>query len=141
MSILSKSCIYALRATMYTACQGPSGTLVSVQAMARELDIPQHYLTKVLGKLSRKRIMKSQRGKTGGMALAGPPQTITLLDIVEAVDGKAPLDGCILGPEHCSDRKPCPLRKSWMVERKRLETLFSKTRISDIIHTRGRIKL
>ena len=126
---------------MYTACQGTAGALVTVQTMAQELDIPSHYLTKVLAKLSRKRIMKSQRGKTGGMALAKPAQKITLLEIVEAIDGREPLAGCILGPTHCTERKPCPLRKSWMVEQKRLEALFSKTRISDMVRSKGRIKL
>lgn len=126
---------------MYTARQGPVGTLVSVQAMAQELDIPPHYLAKVLGKLSRRRILKSRRGKTGGLALARPAQKIVLLDIVEAIDGKEPLDGCILGPRHCTDRKPCPLRTSWMAERKRLESLFSRTRISDLVRGKGRVKI
>ncbi|HMP76126.1 MAG TPA: Rrf2 family transcriptional regulator [Kiritimatiellia bacterium] len=135
MSILSTRCIYALRAVMHTAMATREKPYVSIRAMAKELDMPFHFLTKVLQDLTRHGLLTSSRGVAGGVALARRPEDISLLSIVELMEGPEVFTRCLLGLEGCGDRKPCPLHKKWAAERKRLRALFARTRLSDI--TRG----
>jgi Rrf2 family protein len=135
MSILSTRCVYALRAVMYTALATRTRPYASIREMANELGMPFHFLTKVLQDLTRHGILTSSRGAAGGVAFARAPTEISLLDIVEIVEGPELFTRCLLGLKGCGDRKPCPLHRAWAAERKRLKALFSKTRLSDI--TRG----
>ena len=120
---------------MYTALEGRTRPYVSIRRMAADLDIPFHFLTKVLHDLTQRGILTSRRGAAGGVAFARPPKEISLLSVVEIVEGPDLFSRCLLGLEGCSDRKPCPFHRAWRPERKRLKSLFAKTRLSDI--TRG----
>lgn len=135
MSILSTRCIYALRAVMYTALETRARPYVSIRGMAEDLDMPFHFLTKVLQDLTRHGILTSSRGAAGGVAFARRPEDLSLLAIVEIIEGPELFTRCLLGLEGCGDRKPCPLHRAWAPERKRLKALFARTRLSDI--TRG----
>jgi len=129
MSILSKSSMYGLRASVYVAARN-SGGYVSIGDIASDLDISFHFLTKILQKLTRAGIMASYRGPTGGVALAKPARKISVLDIVEAVEGPEFLKACVLGLSGCGDKTPCPMHRQWAQERKRIRALFARTPLS-----------
>jgi Rrf2 family transcriptional regulator, iron-sulfur cluster assembly transcription factor len=131
MSILSKSSAYGLRASMYVAASGERG-FVSIGKISSDLDISFHFLTKILQKLTRAGIMSSHRGPTGGVALAKPARKISVLDIVEAVEGPGFLKACVLGLSGCGDKTPCPMHSQWAKERKRIRTVFSRTPLSQL---------
>ena len=135
MSILSTRCIYALRAAMYTALETRERPYVPIRGMAAALGMPFHFLTKVLQDLTRHGILASSRGAAGGVSLARKPQDISLLDIVELIEGPDLFTRCLLGLEGCGNRKPCPVHRWWAAGRKSLRNQFAETRLSDI--TRG----
>lgn len=110
--IFSKSCEYGLQATLYLARQ-PKDSPAHLREIATDLNIPYHFLNKVLQTLTRDRIIVSQKGANGGFALARSPEQIHLIDIVRAVDGQAFLDGCVLGFSACGDETPCPVHDRW----------------------------
>ncbi|MFQ5637501.1 MAG: RrF2 family transcriptional regulator [bacterium] len=110
--IFSRGCEYALQAMIYLAVQ-PSDTPVFQREISEALNIPPHYLGKVLQSLSRSRLVISQKGKAGGFMLGKPPKSITPLDIIQAVDGPVFFDDCILGFADCSDEEPCPVHSQW----------------------------
>ncbi len=83
---LTRSTEYALLAASYVARQMPLGAVVA-KRIADEYAIPQGYLLKVLQQLVRSQILDSVRGPQGGFVLARPADEITILDIVEAIEG------------------------------------------------------
>lgn len=110
--IFSKSCEYGLQAVLYLARQ-PKGSPAHLREIADGLNIPYHFLNKVLQTLTRANIVVSQKGANGGFALARSPKQIHLVEIVLAVDGPTSLDGCVLGFPACGDDNPCPVHDQW----------------------------
>src|SRR5260370_36750596 len=95
---LSRATSYAVHALAFMANQGNRG-LVPAHVIAPERGIPLLFLRKQLGQLESAGVLRSQRGPTGGYRLARPAATITLLEIIEAVDG--PVRG--EAPPLCND--------------------------------------
>ena len=110
----SKECEYAIQSVMYIA-RRPIGTLTSIKEISRQLDIPHSFLAKIFQKLTRKKILRSVKGISGGFALADAPEKFFLYDIVRAIDGDDMLDSCILGFKTCGDAQPCPLHEQWKI--------------------------
>ena len=93
---------YALRALIYLGEQTPEEGRVSAKEIAEEQKIPIRFLLKIMRQLMYEGIVKSYRGNSGGYALAKPPQDITLLDVVEALEGKIILNRCLEDGRLCS---------------------------------------
>ena len=83
---ISRSTGYALLAVGYIA-QHHRQKIVLSQDISKEYDIPLEYLLKILQQLVRANVLRSKRGPRGGFSLARPTKKITMLDIIEAVDG------------------------------------------------------
>jgi len=113
MSILfSRQCEYAIQGVLYLALK-PEGEMTSIKELTRRLDIPYHFLGKILQRLTNKRLLISMKGPTGGFALRKQPEDITLFDIVEAIDGGDFKDKCVLGFAECSGKNPCSVHTTW----------------------------
>jgi Rrf2 family protein len=83
---LTHACGYALRALVFLARQKP-GRLVTSRHIATSQGMPERFLVKVLKPLVTARLLHSLRGPNGGYRLACPPGAISLLQVVEAVEG------------------------------------------------------
>ena len=83
---LSRSIGYAMLAVGYVAQHQAKKSVLS-QDISKEYDIPLEYLLKILQQLVRASVLRSKRGPRGGFSLAKPSHKITILQIVEAVDG------------------------------------------------------
>jgi len=83
---IARSTGYALLAACYIA-KHQEQKIVMSQSISKEYDIPLEYLLKILQQLVRGNILRSKRGPRGGFSLARPPKKITMLQIIEAVDG------------------------------------------------------
>ena len=127
--LLSKSCEYGIRASLYLAARQEDG-YVSIGEISKELGISFHFLTKVFQKLTQAGLMTSYRGPNGGIALARPAQNIRLLDIYLAIDGPALFTECVLGLPGCGNQKPCPMHDQWAEQRARLEAMFTDTTLA-----------
>lgn len=110
--IFSRHCEYALQAVLYLALQ-PPGEMTSIRELAKRLDIPYHFLAKILQDLTYKGLLTSVKGPNGGFALAMSPKDITLFHIVEAIDGVGFMDSCVLGFPECSAKNPCAVHDRW----------------------------
>ena len=129
--LLSKSCEYGIRASLYVSMHG-GPEYVPIRVISADLDMSAHFLTKILQQLTKAGIMKSFKGPKGGVALARPAAGIRLMELVEAIDGPQLFQECMLGLPGCGERRPCPLHNRWMVERKRLAALFEATTLEDL---------
>lgn len=121
--IFSKTCDYGLRASLYIASQG-NDQFISIREIAKDLDISFHFLTKILQILTEKNLMTSFRGPNGGIKLSRPASSITLLEIIQAIEGDYLFDKCLIGLDNCSDSHPCPLHEHWKPLRSDLTQIF-----------------
>lgn len=105
---------------------------VSIPEVADALGISHHFLTKVLQKLTAARLLESNRGPGGGIALARPVSRISLLDVVQAIEDRDLFTTCVLGLAGCGERSPCPLHERWSGERRRIEEMFRSARLDNL---------
>jgi len=97
---LNRATGYGLLAVAYIAQNKDKGMILS-QDVSKKYNIPLEYLFKILQQLVKARILQSKRGPRGGFSMARPVTKITMLDVVEAVEG--PVD-ILLGFEECANR-------------------------------------
>ncbi len=129
--IFSKSCEYGLQAVLYLS-QRPNESPALLRDIAQDLNIPYHFLNKVLQTLTRDNIVVSHKGSNGGFALARSPKEIYLLDIVRAVDGDSFLNGCVVGFPGCGDENPCPVHPQWKKAKKMILTMLQKKTLAEL---------
>ncbi len=98
---LNQATDYAFRAVLYLAGK-PKGEVVEAHEIARQQVIPTRFLLKIMPSLIKGGIVKSQRGIGGGYYLAKDPRDITLLDVVEAVEGPVTINRCLADDGYCS---------------------------------------
>jgi len=127
---LSRKSSYGLKALVFLARQDSAP--VMSREMAQVLDVPPHFLAKILQELSKNRILASVKGKNGGFRLAQPAHKIKLLRIVEVLEGKAVRDTCVLGSSECAPALPCPLRPRCASVRSEVWRLFSETSLQEL---------
>ncbi|RME74958.1 MAG: Rrf2 family transcriptional regulator [Planctomycetota bacterium] len=108
---LSRTSTYALYALGYLAGSNPSG-YTPVSLISQEFGLPPTHLAKIFQRLVRAGILSSSRGVSGGFALRKAPQDLSLLDVIEAVDGSVQDEVCLL-ENGCDDDSPCPLHAVW----------------------------
>ena len=106
---LSKKTDYGLLALQYLATEAPSG-VASVRTIAARYDIPVELLAKVLQRLARRGFVTAQKGVHGGYHLARPATTISLAEIVQAIDGPVAITACGRSDEPCEQYNSCTVR-------------------------------
>jgi len=129
--MLSKSCEYGLRATLYLASLNHEG-YVSIGTISEELDISFPFLTKIFQKLNEAGLLQSQRGPKGGVSLTKPADEVSLYEIVVAIDGDDLFRECVLGLPGCGEAEPCPLHDEWAEERSRVEKMFRNSTLAEL---------
>jgi Rrf2 family protein len=77
-------------------------------------------------------LVVTKRGHHGGILLSRLPNQITLLQISEAIEGRAWLDRCLLGLESCSDERACPTHQFWKQSRRAIELQLRSTTLADV---------
>ncbi len=110
--IFSRKCEYGLQAALYLAANSEKGP-ISSDEIAQILHIPKEFVSKILQSLTKHDIIASRKGKAGGFYLGREPETIKLIDIVEAIDGLDMFERCVLGFPDCSPEHPCPVHERW----------------------------
>lgn len=129
--MLSKTAEYALRAVVHLSRHGEDG-LVRSADMAREIDVPANFLSKILHRLVRQGIVRSERGRNGGFALAVDPAELTLARVISGFESIAGVDTCILGRSECSDANPCGAHTRWAAVKAHILEFFETTTIADV---------
>ncbi len=132
MSVLfSKQCEYALQAVTYLALKR-DGEMTSIRELTKKLGIPYHFLGKILQDLTYKGLLVSQKGPTGGFGLGMSAKEITLFHIVEAIDGVAFTNSCVLGFPECSGKNPCAVHDKWGGIRETIYSMLVNKNIAQI---------
>lgn len=129
--MFSRSCQYALRAVIYLARQTDTEGNTGVKEIADALDIPHQFLSKIMQQLSKQNLISSVKGPNGGFYLNEMNQSVSLLQIVECIDGPDILTSCIMGLPYCSAAKPCPLHTHVFEWREGFRELLARRKIGD----------
>jgi len=103
------------------------GKIVVIPEVAREMDVPVGFLARIFQSLSRAGIVISHRGKKGGYSMARKPETVTLCDVVEAVEGDIKLNLCLDGYNACDRMGFCGIRKELAVIQEDLVKSLKRT--------------
>ena len=103
---------YAIRTMYYLARLSPDQK-ASTRQIAREYQIPASFLTKIISQLSVAGLIRTARGASGGISLSQPPEKITMLDVLVAIDGPVALNECLNNSESCTFSQNCVLHRFW----------------------------
>jgi Rrf2 family iron-sulfur cluster assembly transcriptional regulator len=123
---------YGIRSVLHLAACGDGG-VASSEEIARQQDIPLCFLRKILQALARSGLVRSRRGAHGGFALATPADSITLLSVIEAVEGPVMLNTCVLGVGECQRERVCPVHPLWREAQDRLVGVLRSTTMADLL--------
>lgn len=110
----TKKTDYALRTMQYLARQHfdrnrGEGAPVPVQTIAEKSHLSLRFLQGIVSKLSKAKLLRTLPGVKGGIMLARDPDSISILEIIEAVEGRINLMNCMEHPEHCGDSSQCSI--------------------------------
>ncbi len=127
---ITRQADYAIRAVYYLSTLGQNAR-ASTSQIAKEQHIPPSFLAKIISQLSVAGLLHTSRGARGGVTLAREPKDITMLDVVEAIDGPILLNECVADAHGCRFDKDCPMRHLWQDIQKDLVTRLQSTTFAD----------
>ena len=120
---LSKKSDYALMAMKHLALKSDTAT-ISAREIAGEYEIPIELMAKVLQRLARRGLLISTQGTRGGYRLSKPTASISVADIIEAIDGPLTVTACSTSDDHCGQYAKCNVRDPlWRIKDRILEAL------------------
>jgi len=116
---ITRQADYALRAILYLAKLELNQKAATSQ-IAEEQKIPPSFLAKIISQLSIAGLIRTSRGAHGGVSLARKPEAISILEVVESIDGPISLNECTLDPDVCVFSETCPIHEVWCETQKEL---------------------
>lgn len=132
---ITRQADYAVRAVLYLAQLGTDQRAATSQ-IAQEQKIPPSFLAKIVSQLSVAGILQTSRGARGGVSLARDPENISILEVVEAIDGPILLNECVSGNgSSCTFGDTCPMRPLWCDAQAELVNRLTHTDFSQFIGT------
>lgn len=109
---LTRAADYAVRVMIHLATL-PPGSRVQRNTLAEATSVPESFMSKVLQGLVRARLISSRRGLDGGFELAVPAGEVSLLQVVEAIEGPVQLNFCLAADQSCERRTSCAAHIVW----------------------------
>lgn len=131
MLSLSVTTGYAIKALM--CLEGGDCVPRHISDIARCTGVPRAYLAKILSALARQYLVQTKRGYCGGISLARPAEDISLLQIVEAVEGDRWLGECLLGMDLCDTITTCPTHNFWARIRREITEELRATTLAAVM--------
>ena len=129
---ITRQADYAVRAVLYLAQLDP-GIRASTSQIATEQTIPITFLAKIISQLASSGVVRTTRGSRGGVTLAKPMNEISLLEVVEAIDGPISLNECTTDASRCVMGESCTVRSVWCDARNELVGKLADTKLSSLV--------
>lgn len=120
---ISRKIEYGLRAMVYLASIAPD-VVVPFREIAKRMDVPQDFLAKILKTLVSKKWVTSTRGARGGYKLARPASEISMLDVIEAVEGPVVVNVCQDNHDACKLSRSCTMYGVWKLGQQRMLEVY-----------------
>lgn len=136
---ITRQADYALRAMIFLARLGQNQRAATSQ-IAEAQRIPPSFLAKIISQLSIAGLIHTSRGARGGVSLAHAPQDITVLQVVEAIDGPIYLNDCMGDPNICPFGSDCPIRPLWCDTQAQLIEKLRNANFAELVAMTDKIK-
>ena len=108
---------------------------VQVKEISEATNIPRYFLAKLVQTLVKAGILKSTKGRGGGLQFALPCSQVTIADVVKAIDGQRALQNCIFGLQSCNGDRGCPMHSMWGPIRAQIISFLENTTVADLVFT------
>lgn len=135
---ITRQADYAVRAVIYLSEIYPSESVrdrrAATSQIAQEKQIPPSFLAKIVSQLSVAGLLQTSRGAKGGVSLAKSPEKISLLEVVEAIDGPILLNECVADPSACAFGDTCQMKPVWCDAQAELVTRLDNTNFSQFVN-------
>jgi Rrf2 family protein len=138
---LTRAADYGVRVMIHLAML-PPGSRTSLPELAASIDVPPVFLSKVLQRLVKAGLVASRRGKSGGFELSCNPSSVTLYDVLEALDSVPWLNQCVTTATACARSPRCAAHLVWIEAQERMRevlTAASLERMACLGHARERV--
>ncbi len=129
---ITRQADYAVRAMLFLAKLEPNQRAATSQ-IADVQKIPPSFLAKIISQLSIAGLINTSRGARGGVKLSKDASSISLLEVVEAIDGPIALNECTLTPDICEFSDECPMHKIWCETQNELVNRLRTTTFGKLI--------
>jgi Rrf2 family iron-sulfur cluster assembly transcriptional regulator len=122
---------YAVRA-MLALARGSGNGLLSARRIADAMDIPVRFLPQVLADLAHAGLVEAMPGRAGGYRLTRPAATISLLEVIEAVEGDSRRQTCVLRGGPCGTDGHCDVHAVFFEGQEALRSYFARSMLADL---------
>lgn len=122
---------YGLRAVIYLS-QQDHDRCCSIAEIAKHQGVPKKFLEKIIQDLIRGGLIKSRRGACGGYVLAKPAESISMYDVIEALEGPITVNLCLDHAIGCDQIPRCTMTGVWNEVQRRITEVLSGTTIAGL---------
>ncbi|HKY53611.1 MAG TPA: Rrf2 family transcriptional regulator [Anaerolineales bacterium] len=129
---ITRQADYATRAILYLA-RHQNGKHIATSQIAKEQNISSSFLAKIISQLSIAGLLYTSRGANGGISLARDPKQITLLQVIEAIDGPIQLNTCVAREDACSFEGNCSIQSVWCDAQNELIAKLRNTNFAELM--------
>jgi Rrf2 family protein len=131
MMELTRKGEYAIRGIVYLATR-PDDQVCLLSDIAAAVDVPPTFLAKIFQQFSKIGFVKSYRGTGGGFVLGRTPDKITLLEVVEAVEGPIIPNRCVTGGDECNRSNTCNVHPVWINVQNQVRDILAGVTLKDL---------
>jgi Rrf2 family protein len=131
---ISRRTDYGVRVILDLASR-PGSQRTPTKEIADRQNIPNPFLAKIISQLSLAELVTTHRGAGGGVTLARPAADISLLQVIEALEGPVHLNRCLIEPDACPQNGHCPVHDVWAKAQAELSTLLDLTTFDSLAET------
>jgi len=136
MDVLRRNTDYALR-SMLNLAKHYEDEVLSTKAIADEEQISYQFACKILQKLHDAKLVESRMGPRGGFRLSLDPSKITVLQIIEAVQGPVSLSKCLVGAHVCPLQTSCPVRVKLEELQESMNSYLGSITLKELVRSHG----
>jgi Rrf2 family protein len=130
--MLSLSCKAAIKAVIFLGSKYESGDKSGIKEISKHINENEHTVGKILQKLVKNNIINSVKGPNGGFYITLKQRNQSVINIVEAIDGKDVFKQCGLGLTKCSESHPCPFHNDFKPVREMFKSMCTQKRVCDL---------
>lgn len=111
----------------------PPGRRATLEVLAMSTEVRASFLSKILQRLAAARLVHSSRGVSGGFELARPATSITLLDVIVALEGPLSLNMCLMATDNCHRQPHCPVHQVWAQAQARMAEVIGAATLDTLV--------
>ena len=130
--MLANSSKYAIKSIVYIVSNSSPEKKLLVKDIAKNIDAPQPFLSKILQQLSTKNYLSSTKGPNGGFFVTEEQLEKSVMDIIVEIEGRDRLKQCALNFENCDSENPCPIHDFISDVKEELRASLSNIKVIDL---------